>query len=337
MRHALFIADAGPTVGGGHVMRCLTLARALEDQGVESTFLTTPFAAGVVRRFGEGRVRQIALGAPSALAAQAASLVADAVIFDHYGLSSQLQEAASAGRPSIVIDDLADRPLWADLVVDVGAHRSASDYGSLLPAGAKILAGPVFALIRPEFLAARPEALARRDGRTPRSVLVSMGLTDVGGVTLDVVRAIRGLDPDIQIEVVIGPQAGSLETLKAQRDPNLRFSELGGGMSVRMAAADVAVGAGGVTAWERCVLGLPSLLVVLAENQRPNAAALAAQGASLVCDRQASTFEVDLREGLGLLLGDSRRRLDLSRNSAGLCDGHGAARVAAAISALMKS
>ncbi len=106
----LFVADAGPTVGGGHVMRCLTLARALEDEGAACAFVATPAVAAVLDAFGAD-VARIAAG-PAELAAAAARAVSDfdAVVIDHYGLAAPDHRAIAAGRPALVIDDLADRP-----------------------------------------------------------------------------------------------------------------------------------------------------------------------------------------------------------------------------------
>ena len=108
----LFIANAGPAVGGGHVMRSLSLARALGEHGAECVFLAPPVVAGVLDAFAPDMGREaVASVAAADLPAAVAGLGFDAVVFDHYGLGRADHQFIAQGRPTLVIDDLADRPL----------------------------------------------------------------------------------------------------------------------------------------------------------------------------------------------------------------------------------
>ena len=100
------------------------------------------------------------------------------------------------------------------------------------------------------------------------------------------------------------------------------------------ADADLAIGAGGGSVWERACLGLPALLLVLAENQRPMAHRLAELGAVLTADVSDPDFEAQFDAELAILLSDAALRASLSAASRALCDGQGAMRVARAILAL---
>ncbi len=191
-------------------MRCLTLARALEDEGAACAFVATPAVAAVLDAFGAD-VARIAAGAVelAGLATIAAQAVPDfdAVVIDHYGLAAPDHRAIAAGRPTLVIDDLADRPLAADLVLDSGPARKAVDYDGLVPPDAELLLGPNQAPVRPAFAALRKDALARRAEAPPvRRILVSLGLTDVGGITGRVVDLmLPRVDGQAVLDVVLGP------------------------------------------------------------------------------------------------------------------------------------
>jgi UDP-2,4-diacetamido-2,4,6-trideoxy-beta-L-altropyranose hydrolase len=328
----LFICDAGAATGGGHVMRSLTLAGALEAKGAHCVFLAPPSVAAILEAFAPQTVQIPAVSTqPADLASAVGAMRFDGVVFDHYGLSQPDHRALSAGAPALAFDDLADRPLGAELVVDSGPARTAQDYDALIPEGARLLLGPAYAPVRPEFAALRDTALAWRDEPVGR-VLVSLGLTDVGGITGRVVERVRPRVSEVGIDVVLGGAAPSLPSLAkiARRDLRLALHVDTPHMARLTAEADIAVGACGSSTWERCALGLPSVMVVLADNQRPAAAAMAALGAALVVDAEAPDFDVVLDRALMRLLTDQGLRRQLTERSAGLCDGQGAPRVAEA-------
>lgn len=319
----LFVADAGPSVGGGHVMRSLTLARALQDLGADCAFRGHPDGDAVLDVFAPDMPR----------ATDDAGF--DALVFDHYALTAEDHRRIAAGRPTLVIDDLADRPLGADLLLDAGPDRRAADYRGLLPPGCDALLGPAYAPVRPAFAALREEALARRSQGGPvRRILVSLGLTDVGGFTARVVQALAGA---ADLDVVVGSGAATLPMLQtlAAGHPGVRLHVDTPEMPRLTAEADIAIGAGGSSSWERCVLGLPTLLLVLAENQSPAAVALAEAGAVIALDAPtefASRFDA----AAARLIGEESLRRRLSSAAARVCDGQGAARTANAFLALLR-
>jgi UDP-2,4-diacetamido-2,4,6-trideoxy-beta-L-altropyranose hydrolase len=147
----LFVVNAGPTIGGGHVMRSLTLATALEARGARCSFLAPPSVGTILESFApEAAQWPAASTEPRDLAAGAAGAAAfDAVVFDHYGLAELDHKTIGKGRPALAIDDLADRPLGAGMVVDSGPARRAQDYDGLIADDARLLLGPTFAPVRP--------------------------------------------------------------------------------------------------------------------------------------------------------------------------------------------
>lgn len=330
----LFVVDAGPSVGGGHVMRSLTLAQALGAQGAACVFVGPPAVAAVLDAFAPGTPRIAA----EDLGAAAVREAFDAIVFDHYGLAAADHRTMAQGRPVLVIDDLANRPLGGDIVLDSGPARKAADYLGLTAETTRLLLGPAYAPVRPEFAALREPALAWR-GEPVQRVLVSMGLTDVDGVTGRIVDVLRQRTPDVGFDVVLGGQAPSLPGLTkvARRDPRLMLHVDTPHMARLTAEADIGIGAAGSTTWERCVLGLPSLLVVLADNQRGAAGALAEREAALVADLAAPDFEAAFDRHLMRLMRDAGLRRLLAANSAAICDGLGAGRTAEAFLNLIAS
>lgn len=319
----LFVADAGPTIGGGHVMRSLTLARALEARGAECAFRSHPDGDAVLDVFARDLFRfEDDAGF-------------EALVFDHYALSAPDHTAVANGRPTLVIDDLADRPLAADLVLDAGISRRASDYRGLVPEHCVLLLGPNHAPMRPDFAALRETALARRaEGGPVRRILISLGLMDVGGFTLPAVERLRGV---AALDVVVGSAAPSRAALEdiAGDDPSVTLHVDTRDMARLTAEADVAIGAGGSSSWERCVLGLPTLLLVVADNQQEAAVALAEAGAVIALDA-AAEFTSGFDAAAARLVSEAHLRRRLSKAAAAICDGQGAGRVAEAFLDLIR-
>ncbi|PHY17249.1 UDP-2,4-diacetamido-2,4,6-trideoxy-beta-L-altropyranose hydrolase [Caulobacter sp. BP25] len=327
MSRILLVCAAGPSVGGGHVMRSLTLARALEQAGATCAFLNAPEVGAVLDAF-----------APDMTRAES-NAGFDALVFDHYGLSANDHRTLAKGRPALALDDLADRPLAADLVLDSGPTRQAEDYAGLLPPDARLLLGPAYAPVRPAFAALRDTALARRAERRPvQRILVSLGLTDVGGITDRVVGLLRPLVGETALDVVVGGAASSLPALRAlaAEDPRLTLHVDTQDMPRLTLEADLAIGAGGSTTWERCVLALPTLALILADNQAPAARALEAAGVAPCLDVVAPDFEAAFTRAVADLLASADRRTVLSAASAQVCDGLGAERAAAAFLEVIK-
>ena len=339
-RRVLFLADCGPQTGGGHVMRCLSLARALLDRGAVCAMAATPATGRVLDAFaGEGLERlDVADLPPEALveAVRAASEAwsANLAVVDHYRLEARHEQRL--GAPVAVIDDLADRPHDCRLLVDPGFGRGAEDYTVLAPCGAAILTGPRYALLTPTYAEVRAALAIRRLAAPPGRLLVSLGLMDLAGVTGRVMGLLAPLLGDIEVDVVVGSQAPSLPALAALAagGRRVRLHVDSREMPALIGGADIGVGAGGSSTWERAVLGLPSISLILADNQAAVAQKLDQLGACIAVDGREGGLGAGLSEAFASLLADGALRQRLSETSAALCDGKGAARVAEAILAL---
>jgi UDP-2,4-diacetamido-2,4,6-trideoxy-beta-L-altropyranose hydrolase len=332
----MFRADASAEVGAGHVMRCLALAATLRQRGAATAFASRTLPPALAQALGVQGIALHALAAAEddarASAAVASRMAADAVVVDHYGLGAAWEcSQRGAGRHVLAIDDLADRAHDADILLDQNLGRSAADYARWLPADRTCLIGPGYALLRPEFASARAASLAARAHGALRHVAISLGGGDPQDATLHVLRALAGagLPGGLRLSVVLGPLAPTFRQareLAAALPCAVDVLSAVDNMAGLLAGADLAIGAAGGSAWERCCLGLPTLLLVLADNQRAGAAALAAAGAARLLgglDQLPRTLPAALRE----LHQDNDALRAMSRAAAAVTDGLGAQRV----------
>ena len=334
----LFFADAGLEVGGGHVMRCLTLAQALTGQGADCAFVAAPEALRLLDTFAPPSIERLSLpdGPPARLAATVADLArtwgAQGAVLDHYRAGPGEEAMIRTGVHRLLVLDDLKRGHLCDLVLDSNLGRTAVDYP-----GVESLTGPAFALVRPDFAALREQSLARRAAIEPRRLLIALGLTDVGGITARVVAALAPSLGDLKVDIVLGQGAPSLAALAplASRDPRLTLHVDSREMAALTAAADIAIGAGGSSVWERCCLGLPTLTLVLADNQREAATQLAVLGAAAMLEVGDADFASALVDSFSTLRADPPCLAEMSESASGLCDGQGAARVAGRLLAIL--
>lgn len=248
------------------------------------------------------------------------------IVVDHYNLDERWERIVRGRARVLVLDDLANRTHDCDLLLDHTYGRDAANYRDLAPAHCRVLTGPLYSPMRPEFAAERHASLERR-AKDPRlrRLLVSLGGTDLRGVTervVDAILPVRGIEA---LDVVVGVSAPSLTAIErlAMQDDRLALHIDTNRMAELMRDADVAIGAAGTTSWERCCLGLPSITLVIADNQRTVAANLEEAGASVT----AKVIE-DVPALLDQLLADPQRLETMVAATAPICDGQGALRLA---------
>jgi UDP-2,4-diacetamido-2,4,6-trideoxy-beta-L-altropyranose hydrolase len=333
-------------------MRCLTLADALSHVGVEVMFVAAAMPEALAQRIAAAGHRLERIPASPELrregreweepplsgeaqladanATGAAAGPAEWVVVDHYLLDARWHSAARTFAGQIlVIDDLANRSHDCEVLLDQTFGRSAEDYRGLVSSGTKVLAGANYALLRSEFARERSAALERRQAGGPvRRILVSMGTGDPGGITARVVEQALAVAPECAIDVVLGLQAQSLERVRdlAGNNPRLAMHVSSERMAGLMREADIAIGAAGMTSWERCCLGLPSIVLVLADNQRLGAESLDRAGAVILADSPDA-----VADALRSLLDNERMRLSMIAAAAAVTDGNGVGRIVEAM------
>lgn len=359
-----FRVDASTEIGSGHVMRCLTLADALAETGARCTFVMR-HKPGNLAEAVRGRGHSVLMLSPPESTVSAwsrdgepshagwlgthwerdagetlaalADVNLDWLVVDHYALDARWESrVAGCARRLMVIDDLADRQHTCDLLLDQNLGRIPEDYANLLSPETIRLIGPSFALLRSEFVRARESSIQARSLRDPARLLVSLGGVDADNITGDVLDVLRNI-PEAgrwQVTLVLGAACPHVAHVREQAEAMNR----GTGVSVEvivgasnmaelMASADLAIGAAGGSAWERCCVGLPSLLIIMADNQRAGARALAAEGAA-VCLGEPHAVQERLADELGGLMMPGNDVLPrLASRAASLCDGLGTRRV----------
>ena len=281
------------------------------------------------------------------------ALAPDWIICDHYALAAAWQTAARALCHSkiMVIDDLHDRAHDADLLLDQNHAHTAADYAPLVPPSCRILAGTRYALLRDEFAQHRATSLHQRatpPARQPETVLphsqnilINLGGVDKDNHTLAVLQALSAYVSSslkalpIRATIIMGataPHLASVQRYAATAPYPGQVIANAHNMAELMTQATWAIGAAGSTSWERCALGVPTLLLTIADNQRSIAAQLQRAGAALALEASqihSPAFQATLTH---LMQPENQHRL--SQAAAQLCDAHGAERVAQHIAQL---
>ena len=330
---AIFRLDATPRLGAGHLARCRVLADALAGEGWRVRFAVSAETAATIGAPDDAIVMPSAASdEPDALRA-AEPAGCDLLVVDHYGRDAAFERACRPwARRVFVLDDLADRPHDADWLLDPTPGRTPADYAGRARQDTRLLLGSSHALVDPRFARARPAALARRRAGGPAArVLISPGGTDpadVAGLALD---ALDGIESSLAADVALLPSAPHLARLRERAGPGILLHVPARDMAALMVEADFAIGAPGGSAWERCCLGLPTLLVITADNQRLNAKRLEEAGAAIVVGEAGQIGVETLRAAVIDLVDDATRRRRMAEAAASLCDGDGARRVLAAI------
>ncbi|WP_174615545.1 UDP-2,4-diacetamido-2,4,6-trideoxy-beta-L-altropyranose hydrolase [Virgibacillus ihumii] len=342
----VFRVDASTEIGTGHVMRCLTLADYLTKQST-ITFVCREHP-GHLCAYIESRGHQVIrlpvidelhehkmcnmgklrhshwLKASQQLdASQTIKRIkheqVDLLIIDHYGIDAEWERELSSYAGSImVIDDLADRYHDCDLLLDQNFHNHLKGrYAFLVPSDCKQFLGPRYALLRKEFQDIK-SCLRDRDGQV-RRILVFFGGVDSTNETMKTMNAIRRLHrSDIVTDVIAGsnnPYKGEIKAICSKFD-NFMYHCQVNNMAELMNQADLCIGAGGTTTWERCAVGLPTILISIAENQELIAEALYKHHVIRYLGTKEQVTESMVVSGLESVLNDSaqlKRMEKLSR------------------------
>jgi len=345
-------ADASVTIGTGHVMRCLALAKAARLHGMTVHFVCrehngaaldlieaagfalhrlpitgeAPLPAGYEGWLGETWQQD---------AARTARVIRDEVgeadwlVVDHYGIDERWEKALRPVAHRIfVIDDLADRRHDCDLLLDQNLRSENAPYQGLAPPSATVLIGPSYALLRDEFRQSRARASVRTG--VVKQVVVFFGGSDPTNETEKAIEAIRRLNPaGIEVDVIVGasnPMKERIAALCADL-PYMRFHCQVDDMAHFLVDADLALGAAGVSSWERLALGVPALVAAVADNQIENMRQLDELGVAVGLGVSRNVTVEGLAQAIGNLLSSPRIVSAMSEKALGLVDGEGVSRV----------
>jgi len=342
-----FRVDMSVAIGAGHMTRCLTLADILAEMGCEIYFISRHITETMCRLIAERRYTLCALpaadnaavddlphshwlGTPQEADADAtiiavADIHPDWLVVDHYALDERWEDRLASHVGNIlVIDDLADRSHHCGILLDQNL-QDRNRYDELVSNQCRQLIGPRYALLRPEF--SQAAALPKPNEKTRLNIF--FGSTDPKGMTIVALAGIRAID-DLAVDVVIGadnPHQQAIATACLDRK-GTRLHVQPSNIAWLFSQADLALGAGGTASWERCCVGLPTLIVSVARNQRSGTEALARSGAAIDLGDMEAISPVIIEVATRALLADPARMAAMRTAAQALVDGHGAERVA---------
>lgn len=337
MKPLLIRADGNNQIGTGHVMRCLALAQAWQENGGEVHFAIREGSILLESRLRDEGINLHVITVASGSAADAAQTVAlteavDStwVVVDGYKFGAAYQQAVKQiDLHLLVIDDYghADH-YFADLVLNQNVYAVEHLYDNRSQ-HTRLLLGTRYALLRREFWSWR--GWEREITTIARKVLITLGGGDLDNVALKVIRALQSITvEDLEVVVIVGSSNPHWQTLlEATQEWRHRFRLERNvmNMTALMAWADIAVSAGGSTCWELALMGLPTIVVTLAENQKAVGPGLEAVGAAISLGWHSDVTSQQIAKSIENLLADFDQRSKMAYCGQKLVDGFGVARV----------
>jgi len=356
--HIVFRTDASIQIGTGHVVRDLTLANKLFSLGVRITFICREHPGNLCEFIEKAGYQLVRLATPSSDSVSnalvhsswlGASQEEDALktlerldeiggcdwlIVDHYAIDITWEKIVrQLAKKIMVIDDLADRSHDCDLLLDQNFYQGVdARYDKLVSSQCIKLLGPHYAMLRPEFSIALSK-MKIRTGKLQR-ILVFFGATDSNNETLKVLHAFQLLNrPEITVHVILGinhPFKSDVRNF-ASSMKQVVCHDYVENMAELMIDSDLYLGAAGTTTWERCCLGLPSLVIAVASNQIGPIEQLSHAGIVRFLGEGGSVTAEYIARALNEVLATPSALAEMSRNSMRLVDGQGVQRCVSAI------
>ena len=323
-----FVTEGGPTVGLGHLSRCAALCRAAMADGARASFLVPDDSpvTRLLRDAGAEVLRSPWPVDPERAVRSLAALELDVIVVDSYAASSEFLASLRRVAQVVAVDDMADRPLPVDVVVNGAAGAAELPYERRL--GTIFLLGPQYALLDPSYATAPCRAPADHVSR----VLICLGGSQQEDATLAALAAVdRALDGCV-VDLVAGPPgvgAGRLDAAAREARNRVVTHRDRFGLRELMLDADLAVSGAGVTLSELAATATPAVAIMLADNQRPSFRAFTRAGVALGA---GATGDPDLGDAIEAdvkrLAGDAALRAAMGARGRALVDGQGASRVA---------
>lgn len=347
-----FRIDATNEMGTGHYVRCLVLAKAMKTkvgrikflshsipEHIKKTIVDYGFSFEILKNKEQIKTEDQLPHShwlPCSQKCDANETLQcleddkwDWLVVDHYALDSTWEKKMKEKVSKIfVIDDLADRNHSCDVLLDQNLYINMSErYKKRVETDCNLLLGPSFALLRDEFKNLRSQARIRKD--PIKEILISFGGADNENFTSYAINALSMSNAkSINVNVVIGALHPQKENIKKLCDKNnYKLHVQTNEMANLMLAADLGIGAGGSSSWERCCLGLPNITFSISDNQFDIAKTLSQKNGCIFISNKNIVDTTDLIKTINQLLDDTNRMEILSRSSLSLVDGKGCERV----------
>lgn len=341
----LIRADANVAIGVGHIMRCLGLAQHWQAEGgrvlfilaqsnpvLESRIRSEKFECRVLNTI-PGGLDDAQQTAQVVRTSQARLLLADGYHFKQDWFAVLSNEKVKL---ALWTDYLQDLFLPVDLILNQNAHALAEDYQSIAPQS-RVLTGLDYLVLRKEFLL-RPE-LRKSRNHGVKKILITLGGSDSANDSAKILAALKLIKDNLPpISLVVGHNNPRFAELveSAKELPCLRVDRPKDDFAQYSQEFDLVISAAGATLWELGYLGLPSLALIVAENQVPLAQSIQTLGLGVNLgwnyDLQPNLFIQTLQS----LLANPTRLEAMSNKALSVIDGQGGARVTAALKNLIK-
>jgi len=343
-KNVVIRADASNEIGIGHVMRCLNLADVLRARGAQVLFVCRKLDGDLFDHIKERGYEVSQLPQKIDVHEQTIMLSEDAhetvsilkskgdrvdwLIIDHYAIDANWErELKSSVEKIMVIDGLKNRPHECDLLLDQNDYAVKERHHEQVPSYCRQLLGSRYALLSEEF--SKKRMITKRSGLVKR-ILVTFGGGDINAVTLKALRAIVDLNmKHLEVVVVLGKCSHREDEIRSTLAalPHARTISHASNMADLMIRCDLAIAAGGMTKLELCALGVPSIIVTLANNQRASTEYLGAKGALIYLGHDEEVTSGQILDSFRSLMGDSEKLIRLSKKATSFVDGKGAERV----------
>ncbi len=330
MKQAFLCFETSPAIGAGHAIRSLVLANMLSEHGWACRFVTSAESYNFISALKTyDRIDpNDYYNFPE---------ICDLLIIDNYDLSEIYENHFRPySRKIMVIDDLANRNHDCDILLDQTYGREDIDYVSFLPVHCKVLAGSRYTLVRNDFVELRPTALNKRNQmKEVKRILISMGGSDPENYTLKALDIIKQSDFTGMVDIVLGFGSLNLNVVKEYIDTLINECNiyLNPNMAKLVLDADIAIGAAGSSMWERCCLGLPTLMINLSSDQLNISENLHKSGVAIKAGHIDSLNIEANAKTLNMLIESNNKRRTIQDKAFQVCDGLGAHRILEAINA----
>ena len=347
----LFIrVDSGMDIGDGHFLRCLTLVDSLKNKFERIIFISNQMPNHFLKRIKKNKFEIYKINGYSHIqeekleSKKKVNLVqkdsietkkiigkyensSNWLIVDHYGIDYVWEKNIRENiEKIIVIDDLANRKHDCDILIDQNFYeRMEKRYSKLIPSFCEKFLGPKFTLLKPEFLKARKNLKRKNEFKR---ILISFGGSDPSNETTKALSAIIDLGKKYKIDVIVGTNNPNKKQIMklCSKIPFCNFYEQVENMSKYMKRADLAIGAGGTSTWERCCLGLPTIVTSLSKDQEKIIENLSKIGCVINLGSAEKTTKLDYVKALNEI--NSKKLREISKKCLVLVDGKGVKRIA---------
>jgi len=326
--NVVFQLEADAQIGVGHLMRCMVIADELKKEEKVCYFLSRELAVPLRKLVVQKGHKVCTIDSEQSALKQLESLRPEWTIVDNYELDATFERrVCDVSRRLLVIDDLANRTHYCDFLLDQSPLRTKADYQSRVNENCQFLLGANYVLIRPEFRTFRKSSITSWE-----KALISLGGADPDNITLVILKALESVPQmkSIKWSVIAGVANlhwKALDHYVARSQLDITLIKESSNIASLLADNDFAIGAAGGMAWERSCIGIPTLTIPIADNQR--------SGLEVIRHfRLGETLEIEELNSthLSIALGRLRRHADdyLVRNQM-LVDGFGVRRLLKAV------